>query len=280
MKHPTARGPGWHRAAAGLVGCALAAHAIAGQIPADSATDPPLPEAESPCFVIEHIEVQGDEVPRFGWLLDALTLRDGRNGPLRRCLGAEGIRIVVQRAQRALVARGFVTSRVLVEPQQLADGRLRLSVIPGRIRQVRFAGPAARHPSVLTALPARPGDVLDLRDVEQALENLRRVPTVEADIEIVPGDDPGLSDLLVHWTQQRPLRLELSVDNSGSRDTGRYRGNATLGLHNPLALNDSFQIGLQRGPGGDTPGRRHTRGQGAQGRPLNRALPICLLSFP
>ena len=120
----------------------------------------------------------------------------------------------------ALVARGFVTSRVLVEPQQLADGRLRLSVIPGRIRQVRFAGPAARHPSVLTALPARPGDVLDLRDVEQALENLRRVPTVEADIEIVPADDPGLSDLLVHWTQQRPLRLELSVDDSGSRATG------------------------------------------------------------
>lgn len=62
-----------------------------------------------------------------------------------------------------------------------------------------------RHIALRTALPARPGDILNLRDIEQALENFKRVPTAEADIEIVPGEQPGESDLLIKWRQARPV---------------------------------------------------------------------------
>ncbi len=219
-----------------------------------------LPEGESPCFAVHQIELRGEDVARFRWVLDALTAPDGLDGPLRRCLGAGGIGILVQRAQHALVARGFVTSRVLIEPQELNQGRLALTVIPGRIRQVRFADPTARHPSARLALPAQPGDVLNLRDIEQALENFKRVPGADADIRIVPADEPGQSDLLIHWTQGRPVRMQLSVDDSGSPGTGRYQGSATLSLDNPLALNDLLYVGLQGSLGGGDSGARGTSG--------------------
>jgi len=219
-----------------------------------------LPEGESPCFPVHQIELRGEDVARFRWVLDALTAPDGLDGPLRRCLGAGGIGILVQRAQHALVARGFVTSRVLIEPQELNQGRLALTVIPGRIRQVRFADPTARHPSARLALPAQPGDVLNLRDIEQALENFKRVPGADADIRIVPADEPGQSDLLIHWTQGRPVRMQLSVDDSGSPGTGRYQGSATLSLDNPLALNDLLYVGLQGSLGGGDSGARGTSG--------------------
>lgn len=36
-------------------------------------------------------------------------------------------------------------------------------------------------------MPAREGELLDLRDIEQGLENLQRVPTVQAEMAIVPA---------------------------------------------------------------------------------------------
>lgn len=220
-----------------------------------------LPVDESPCFTIHQIDLRGDTAGRFAWVLDALSAPDGLDGPLRRCLGAAGAGVLVQRAQHAIVARGFVTSRVMVEPQDLAQGRLALTVVPGRIRRVRFADAVQRPPAIGTALPARSGDLLNLRDIEQALENFKRVPGVEVDIQIVPADEPGLSDLVIDWKQGRPVRMQLSVDDSGSRSTGRYQGSATLSLDNPLALNDLLYVGVQGSLGGGDTGARFTRGR-------------------
>ena len=134
-----------------------------------------------------------------------------------------GIGVLVQRAQHAVVARGFVTSRVMVEPQDLTQGRLALTVVPGRIRQLRFADPSAPQPSVRTAMPAQPGDLLNLRDIEQALENFKRVPGVEVDIQIVPADEPGLSDLVIDWKQGRPVRLQLAWTTAARAAPGATR---------------------------------------------------------
>jgi hemolysin activation/secretion protein len=92
------------------------------------------------------------------------------------------------------------------------------------------------------------GDLLNLRDIEQALENLKRVPTAEADIQIVPSEGaeaaPGDSDLLVTWKQGFPLRLNMSIDNSGTTATGKLQGSLTVSADNPLALNDLFYVTL------------------------------------
>jgi len=219
-----------------------------------------LPTDESPCFTLHQIALRGEGAGSFGWLLDALGGPGGLDAPLRRCLGARGVSLLVQRAQAALLARGFVTSRVLLEPQDLSEGLLTLTLVPGRIRHIHFAEPHPHPALARSAVPARPGAVLNLRDIEQALENFKRVPGVEADIEIVPADEPGWSDLRIRWRQDRALRLNLSVDDSGSRSTGRYQGSLTLSADNPLGLNDLFYVGLQGDLGGGDPGRRGTRG--------------------
>ena len=220
-----------------------------------------LPQDEKPCFAIREIRLQGQDAQRFAWVLNELGGPDGQDGPLQRCLGAEGVGVVTQRAQSALVARGFVTSRVLIETQDLAQGQLVLTAIPGRIRQIRFEDPQQlRTPSWKSALPARPGDVLNLRDIEQGLENLKRVPTAEADMDIMPAEHPGESDLVIRWSPRLPVRLNLSVDDSGARSTGRYQSSATLSLDSPFGLNDLFYVGAQGDLGGGEPGARGTNG--------------------
>lgn len=216
-----------------------------------------LPDNETPCFPINTLRLD-DPTGQFGWALDAAD-RPG-DPATGRCLGSTGINRVLARIQDAIIARGYVTTRVLAEAQDLKSGELRLTLVPGRIRAIRFADGDPLRANAWNALPAAPGDLLNLRDIEQALENWKRVPTVEADIRIEPGDAPGESDVVVTWKQAFPLRFTLSANDGGSRTTGKYLGNATLSGDNLLALNDLFYYNVSQDMGGGQSGSRGTRG--------------------
>jgi len=221
-----------------------------------------LPEDESPCFRIDRITLAGDAAERFQWALDeANPIGDPATG---RCLGAAGINLTMKRMQNAIVARGYVTTRVLAAPQDLKEGTLALTLIPGRIRAIRFTSDTGPRATQWNAIPAAPGDILNLRDIEQGLENFKRPPTAEADIQITPAEGPdakpGESDLVIAWKQRFPFRLNLSVDDSGSRYTGKYQGSMTLSYDNWWTLNDLFYVSFNHDLGGGISGRRGTRG--------------------
>lgn len=221
-----------------------------------------LPEHESPCFRIDRIVLVGDAAAQFQWALKAADPSDDR--ATGRCLGSEGIGLTMKRVQNAIVARGFVTTRVLAAPQDLKQGTLTLTVIPGRIRAIRFAEGSNPRATQWNAVPARPGDILNLRDIEQALENFKRVPTVDADIQITPAEGPdakpGESDLVIKWKQAFPFRITLSVDDSGSKYTGKYQGTVTVSYDDWLTLNDLFYVSLSHDLGIGYGGGKGTHG--------------------
>lgn len=206
-----------------------------------------LPAGETPCFRISQIQLDGEDAQRFSWALRAAAPRsDPFTG---RCLGTAGINVVMARVQNAIIARGFITTRVLAAPQDLNTGTLTLTVVPGRIRAIRFAAGTSLKATAWNAVPARRGDLLNLRDIEQALESFTRVPTVEADIQIVPADGedarPGESDLVIAWRQRSPpIRLSASLDNTGSKATGKHQGELTVSLDDLLMWNDLFYANL------------------------------------
>lgn len=214
-----------------------------------------LPDDETPCFPIRNIVLEGELSDRFQWAVAAAS--EGDDVAIGRCLGSEGVGMVMRRIQNAVIARGYVTTRVLAAPQDLKAGTLVLTVVPGRIRAVRFSGEAPPRASWKNALPARTGDVLNLRDVEQTLENLQRVPTVTADIQFVPAEGadarPGESDLVIAWRQRSRWRGHLSLDDGGSQATGKLQAGATLSMDNVLGWNDLAYVNVGRslfnGPG-------------------------------
>ncbi|MEN5002238.1 POTRA domain-containing protein [Stenotrophomonas indicatrix] len=92
-----------------------------------------LPTQEQPCVRIDRIVLDGEGAKDFQW---ALAAADPREDPASgRCLGTEGINVVMKRVQNAIIARGYVTTRVLSAPQDLNTGTLTLSVVPGRFRE-------------------------------------------------------------------------------------------------------------------------------------------------
>lgn len=167
------------------------------------------------------------------------------------------------RVQNAIIAKGYVTTRVLAAPQDLKSGLLKLTIIPGRISAIRFTPDSSRYTSVWNSFPINADDILNLRDIEQALENLKRVPTADANIQILPAADstkPGASDLEVRYQQKFPLRVAISVDDSGYNTTGRYQGSTTVSGDNLFSLNDLIYLSYNHDLGGGDPGKRGTKG--------------------
>ncbi len=211
---------------------------------------PDYPADESPCFTINRLTLVGESADRFQWALDAAADATGR------CLGGQGIVLAINKVQNAILAKGYVTTRVMAQEQDLTTGVLTLTLQSGRIGDIRFEEPVSWRGRLWNAIPASRGDILNLRDIEQGLENFRRAPSANADIKIVPGEQEATSDLLVNWHEGRPVRLSLGLDDSGTKSTGRYLGSATLAIDAPFAQNDLFYANIgkdvfQHGPFGN-----------------------------
>ena len=227
--------------------------------------EPPIPSLEHPCFVVSRLLLEGEQAESFRFALDVAS--EDKDTVLPRCLGTQGINALLSQVQNVIVAAGYVTTRVLVAPQDLSSGELRLTVIPGKVRDIRFVSGQRAAGAQENALSLKAGDLLNLRDMEQALENLKRAPSADADMKIAPAEAesaaPGESDLLIEYRQGFPLRLTVTADDGGSKYTGKYQGSATLSYDNALGLNDLFYVSANRDLGGGEAGERGTRGHSA-----------------
>ncbi|KVA05763.1 hypothetical protein WI41_17650 [Burkholderia latens] len=162
-----------------------------------------------------------------------------------QCVGKQGLDVLVKGLSQAILARGYVTTRVLVPEQDLSSGTLKFSLIPGVIRHVRFADEKLRG-TWKTAFPTDDGELLNLRDLEQGLEQMKRVSSQDVSMQIVPADVPGESDVVLDVKRGKPWTVVASADDSGTRTTGKLQGNLSLGIDNPLGLNDIINVGVSQ----------------------------------
>ena len=208
--------------------------------------------SEQPCFRIVQLSLQGAHLDQFAFLARYLDRYRGR------CIGQQGLELLAHRASDLLLARGYVTSRVLIPEQNLADGQLRLNLLAGTVGAIRFA-PGSPRIAWKNALALRPGDVLNLRAIEQALEQLKRVSSQDVKIDIAPGAQPDTSDLVLTVRQGKRWHVTFNQDDSGADANGKEQGGVTLALDQPLGINDLLTLGVTHDVGGYR-GEKGTRG--------------------
>lgn len=218
-----------------------------------SAGHPVLP-TETPCFRVDRFVVDvPDSLPdgvkakgasalpmdRFAFAREWLEHYTGQ------CVGKQGLDVLVKALSQDILSRGYITTRVLLPEQDLSSGALKVSLIPGVIRRVHFADEKLRG-TWKAAFPTRDGELLNLRDLEQGLEQMKRVSSQDVSMQIVPGDVPGESDVVLDVKRGKPWTVVASIDNSGTRATGKLQGNISLGIDNPFGLNDVFNVGASQ----------------------------------
>lgn len=205
-------------------------------------TGQPPDIGDEQCFPIEEVVLKGDEPLTGSSAVSALLARHNTG-----CLGPGAIRSLMNELQNHYIAQGLVTTRVVAPPQDLNAGTLTLQIVAGKTGNIS-RDPAAPEGEISldTVVPLNQGDYLDIRALEQALENLHRLSSANASFSLHPTEDVGVSDVRVKWQQAKMWRLILSANDSGSDNTGKYQGNATLFIENPLQLSDVFYISKGR----------------------------------
>ncbi len=202
----------------------------------DISQDFSLPE-ENPSFLVRKVMISGKDAALFFWLQDEADRYNNR------FIGKQGIDLIAKRLGNDLINRGFITSRLLVPEQDISTGTLTLELVAGRIGEIYFAEPV-RHADWQGAFPCSPGDVLNLRDLEQGLEQLKRIPSQDVDFKLVPGKLLGFSDVVITMKRSRPDKFILSMDDSGNKSTGRLQSSYTYSVDNLFGKNDLFNVSL------------------------------------
>jgi hemolysin activation/secretion protein len=212
-----------------------------------------------PCFEITRIAIEGAPTAWLSWLQQPPLMA------LPRCINSEDIKTVRHTLLNRLLAQGFITSRIELPAQNLQEGVLRLTVQPGYVGKI-YSKEGRSDWALRSAFPLQGGDILNMRDLEQGLEQLGRPMTQQAQLEITPGDALGTSDIVVARDNQFPLSVGISWDNSGLEGTGRWQLGSYLVWDRPLQLNDMLILAVNQDS-------RHLHHPGSRGNALAYILP-------
>ncbi|NUT77978.1 ShlB/FhaC/HecB family hemolysin secretion/activation protein [Pseudomonas sp. C1C7] len=208
------------------------------ELPGEQArpTQPTAP-TDTRCFPIKDIELKG---------ADSLSVaeRDRLLKPyIGQCLGVAQLNELLKVITDHYIEKGLVTSRAYLPQQDLSGGHLQVLVVEGRLEGLKSAPDSQLSERELAmAFPGKAGDLVNLREIEQLVDQLNRLPSNQAKMELAPGKNVGGSDVLVTNSPQKPWRVGLSRSNDGQRSTGEQQWGTTFDWDSPLGLADQLNL--------------------------------------
>ena len=228
-------------------------NALGAQTPgadkAEAAPASPIAGSTGPCFVVEQVAVEGASIIPS----DKISTLTGQYAG--QCVGIAEINDLLRKITHLYLDRGFIASRAYVPEQDIAaTRRLRLVVVEGTLSDIYLNGkPAQDSRIVKSAFPGVLGRPANIRDIEQGLDQINRLPSNKAKTEMLPGAQEGASILNVGIESGRPWHFSLSNNNLGQKQTGTSKSSFSLRNDNLFELNDLTSFTYER-TGPDYPG--------------------------
>ncbi|MHA6236012.1 ShlB/FhaC/HecB family hemolysin secretion/activation protein [Pseudomonas fluorescens group sp. PF-69] len=197
----------------------------------------PAAPADARCFPIKDIELKGADS------LSAAERERLLKPYIGQCLGVAQLNELLKVITDHYIEKGLVTSRAYLPQQDLSGGHLKVLVVEGRLEGLKGAqGSQLSERELGMAFPGKRGDLVNLREIEQMVDQLNRLPSNQAQMELSPGENVGGSEVLVKNTPQKPWRAGLSRSNDGQRSTGEQQWGTTFDWDSPLGLADQLML--------------------------------------
>lgn len=207
--------------------------------PQGSEQSAPLKQtAKGPCFSINTVKVEGVT------LLSPKTLAPKLAAYQNRCIGLSDINMLLKEITSLYMDAGYITSRVYVPEQDIAKTKeLRLVAAEGSLSDIYLNGQPAAYPGLLgTAFPGLKDKPVNIRDVEQGLDQINRLTSNNAKTTMLPGKEPGASILNVENKPGLPWHFSIANNNLGQKSTGYLRSSVTFRMDNLVNLNDLLSL--------------------------------------
>ena len=164
---------------------------------------------------------------------------------VNRKLTVEDVNKLSTSLNTALIEHGYITSRIGIPSQSLASGNLQFNLQLGRVESVLYKTYAQPFPWQ-NAFPIREGDILNIRNIEQGIEQMKRIGSQNVSVELEPGTKPLATNIVLETTKKPPIHGMISIDDSGLKDTGKLQWTAAIGVDRVFNANDSLNLSINR----------------------------------
>ncbi|MGO6749842.1 ShlB/FhaC/HecB family hemolysin secretion/activation protein [Rhizobium ruizarguesonis] len=201
----------------------------------------PAGSGNGACFDIMRVEIDGAN------LLSAQEIGKVAAPYGNRCIGLAEINAVLRDVTHLYIDHGYVTSRAYVPQQDIRKTRiLRLLVVEGTLSDIYLNGQkVAGSGSLATAFPGLIARVVNIRDIEQGLDQMNRLQANDAKSAMLPGPKDGTSILNIENRPGRPWHASIGNNNMGQESTGFSRSSASLTFDDLLDINDQWSFSYE-----------------------------------
>ena len=185
-----------------------------------------------------------DNFSKFNAILEAsLNKLDFKSGS---CLGKNSINLIINSFNNEIIKSGYITSSASLVTKSLKDAKLEFVINLGLIDDISIneLDTQRNRASLFGAFGeySHKNKVANIRDIEQALESLQNVSKNDVSIKFLPSNRAGFSNIVITRVDSFPLKVAISLDNLGSKQSGKYQAMVNLSTLNLLGFNEIFSF--------------------------------------
>ncbi len=163
-----------------------------------------------------------------------------------KCLGVDQIEKLMSGITAFYINKGYVTTRVYLPGQNLATGILKLQIVPGIVQEIK-TDKAKTHINYLgNIFPGVVGHDLNLRDFEEGIDQINRLLSNNATMQIAPGAQAGESVVTIDNRPSKPWHVTASYNDYGSATTGRDQTSVAASFDNLAGLQDFTSLTVNK----------------------------------
>jgi hemolysin activation/secretion protein len=206
--------------------------------PPSSAATAPAPVAE-PRFDIDKLTVHGATLITSEELKRILAPFIGKSknfGDVQKALEA---------LERSYTSKGYSAVQVILPEQQIDDGEIEFDIVEAKIGRIvvegnKYFDEANIRASLPLLEPGMPPNIFDISDnLRLANEN----PAKQTTVLLRSGAEEGLIDAVARVADERPNKVSVTLDNTGTEQTGLFR--LGVGYQNANMFNRDHVLNAQ-----------------------------------
>lgn len=178
----------------------------------------------------------------------------------------EDLQTFVTEVQQLYSRSGVLTARVLLPPQEISDGILKVSLVEARISDVLIEGYEDTNPEFLRrSINFEPGEKPDFVQLERDLLIYDIVHDISPKLTFGPGVEPGTTVATIHGAEPEKFQWTLSADNFGREETGIARVSLFGRWSNVTGWRDTLSMQIQGSEGARSGSLGYSRPVGLAG---------------
>lgn len=161
-------------------------------------------------------------------------------GFLNKKIRASDVEAIRRKVTQYYIDHGYVNSGAILKSQSVADGILKLTIIEGKLTEVRQSGQERlREGYIADRLIVGSGEPLNVTELQDSYRQLLGNPLIEQlNGQLLPGAHPGEAIMDLQVKRARPYQLYAGADDYQTPSVGAYTGRMGGWVDNLLTLGE------------------------------------------